>query len=1840
MIYFLIFHVHLNLINEKEIKKFILLIIYYLICATNILYTPILFHLLIVFDCNNKKNNIIKEVDCWKGILFYINFVLSIIFGLMLFFFTYISQTIFFDITKGNKTNYSNSLLKNTSKPDVIFLFIKTLNTIIYLICDNSKPSQWILLLLLFISSFILLYYNYTYERFNNYIIVFTYKFFCLIYLWITISLTIGIIMESCSIEFDGCLAIVIIGIPLICLNILFENHKSLNKISINIKIKSPNIIIDHIKNLLLIIEKRKYNRQSYLLLNSYIMQYETYCKIKNCSLKKYLFYLQKGRDLKNLLYEHVQFIYRQNINKFKNSVDLRLSYIKFLIYIVKNKKLAIKNLHELKSYMLNLEQEFLLYRFNILCNDEYYDNNNLIYDNNNELIKEKQYIKYFKKIKNKIIEVINYYIKFWTQLQISNKREVDNLIKLNKICQKILYLSKDINNIFEKLQEIKLNDIEVLKLYSEFLYYISGDNKKVKKFRDIILDSENNENLKTNNIKNFNINEINNNDEFQYIVVNANLKKSKLGEIYNISLSVCEIFGYKKKELIGKKINKIIPNIYQKEHDKILYKKILNYQKEEKNEDCLSKNSENDNYNYTEDLLVYGKSKLNFLLELYMKITLIETEDIELFFIAEINKDNIYYHTRNNIFDNEYCYLLTDDKFIIQNFSSNTLKFLGLKYSHLKINADIIYFIKQIFLEYFEIISNLKQELTFEEKILIKKNIIEKKYIKPTFISWKNFNNDLTDNMNDFKSYVKYMKNNEGELNYILTIKNAKINNKIVGFIFKFEKITEKNIEIKENSKSSGKKGSFRTKRSSFISQKDILYSNIGNIKINSEFIPQSNFNFQFDLKNISYKPKYEITDSFTKELEHQINNQLENKKLNENKKQNINNLNISSSSSFTNSFTSSEDDKEYSSSLENNNIYKEIELEKEKNNLSILLESKNENLDLSKSANGSSYFYSNIENSSNNEKNLNIKDNQVNVKKSNMKLKRQSKNLNNIIKSAKNILLNGDYYRIKNFSNIKLLIFNFDKKIAIENTDPNNYKSQIEVYLNESKRISDLEPIINPSNNLQPFLGSNKKIKFNYDKSNININSDIKIIPTKKYSRKSNNFKWLNNENEKNGMSFEMFSKQIEIALKKKDSQKTVIQIKITSYVILCILLTEILLMVLFFENCIDDINIHNQLYINSNLYYINLITAYFNIRELTLLANENYTTYYIPNRTEYLNFIKKQLLIEYTEILKSQRIMEKFSSKLEEKTYYNITNRLTTVYFLETKTDENGKNSYNIEIKNISTNYFFSLMESSIYNVYQYSNSLNIPLNFDVFFYLYNFMNNIIEAGESQTQSFVNEMYNRFKYNLKINCILIGIILIVNLICFYFFDKFFKSVVKKRESYLEVFYLIDKNLISNSLLKCELLLNYINEKDKQLNTNYIKMYNQDNILISDDINNFELNENTSLNFIENQNVQPNFLSSKKTSAFCKYLYPYILWIILFSIGIITILALTIFHFNVYKKTKLYVKLSGILILIEQIILYFYSMVRELFYDKTLTMSGYPLYYLVPSIMSEIFIQLQTYLNTIYGDIIKYPSIKNTFNKLVYNDDICYMSEEYFKLYNNESNCTFFFSGSISNGLYQGLIYYFETIRILYSYFRNLEIIRSNYNFTYNLTLIGTSLYSELWPEDENEKIIYDSLHPLNLFNYNETISLSVLKDYIIIPCFNQLYDIVESTVLYSKKKLMTIYIIPSAVIGLVILFIFFVNWKKFSDKLNETIYKTKNMLSIIPIKSLIKINNIGKLLGIEEKGYKQKEKIVWNNEFNEENKNSNSNININSNINNKSNNNNNDNNNNNNSNNNNKI
>ena len=49
----------------------------------------------------------------------------------------------------------------------------------------------------------------------------------------------------------------------------------------------------------------------------------------------------------------------------------------------------------------------------------------------------------------------------------------------------------------------------------------------------------------------------------------------------------------------------------------------------------------------------------------------------------------------------------------------------------------------------------------------------------------------------------------------------------------------------------------------------------------------------------------------------------------------------------------------------------------------------------------------------------------------------------------------------------------------------------------------------------------------------------------------------------------------------------------------------------------------------------------------------------------------------------------------------------------------------------------------------------------------------------------------------------------------------------------------------------------------------------------------------------------------------------------------------------------------------------------------------------------------------------------------------------------------------------------------------------------------------------------------------------------------------------------------------------------------QIEESIYKTKKMLSIIPAECLMKVNNIAKLLNIDtsEEGNKQKTSLDWN-------------------------------------------
>lgn len=129
------------------------------------------------------------------------------------------------------------------------------------------------------------------------------------------------------------------------------------------------------------------------------------------------------------------------------------------------------------------------------------------------------------------------------------------------------------------------------------------------------------------------------------------------------------------------------------------------------------------------------------------------------------------------------------------------------------------------------------------------------------------------------------------------------------------------------------------------------------------------------------------------------------------------------------------------------------------------------------------------------------------------------------------------------------------------------------------------------------------------------------------------------------------------------------------------------------------------------------------------------------------------------------------------------------------------------------------------------------------------------------------------------------------------------------------------------------------------------------------------------------------------------------------------------------------------------------------------------------------------------------------------------------------------------------------------------------------------------------------YDTLY---IFNENSIRNLGLLNRFMIRPAYEALKQKLESSITNSLNTFRLIYIIVLSIFISGILFIYMFLWRPFENRLNATvififiikikkiffesnkiyifqIYKTKNMLSIIPKEVLANLTNIHKLLDI---------------------------------------------------------
>ena len=158
--------------------------------------------------------------------------------------------------------------------------------------------------------------------------------------------------------------------------------------------------------------------------------------------------------------------------------------------------------------------------------------------------------------------------------------------------------------------------------------------------------------------------------------------------------MNICNIFGYTKKELIGSHINILIPEIFHQVHNSLMIKNA-----EESKLNLFEGLCKNTIYapNFIQKE-IYCITKTKLLIPINIKIYLVNSEENDLVYIAEvekkisINKDLLSKITIN---PEKFC-ILTDTNFLIQSFTPNCLYFLNINYEDISCNCSIINYIKQ----------------------------------------------------------------------------------------------------------------------------------------------------------------------------------------------------------------------------------------------------------------------------------------------------------------------------------------------------------------------------------------------------------------------------------------------------------------------------------------------------------------------------------------------------------------------------------------------------------------------------------------------------------------------------------------------------------------------------------------------------------------------------------------------------------------------------------------------------------------------------------------------------------------------------------------------------------------------------------------------------------------------------------------------------------------------------------------------------------------------------------------------------------------------------------------
>ena len=219
-------------------------------------------------------------------------------------------------------------------------------------------------------------------------------------------------------------------------------------------------------------------------------------------------------------------------------------------------------------------------------------------------------------------------------------------------------------------------------------------------------------------------------------------------------------------------------------------------------------------------------------------------------------------------------------------------------------------------------------------------------------------------------------------------------------------------------------------------------------------------------------------------------------------------------------------------------------------------------------------------------------------------------------------------------------------------------------------------------------------------------------------------------------------------------------------------------------------------------------------------------------------------------------------------------------------------------------------------------------------------------------------------------------------------------------------------------------------------------------------------------------------------------------------------------------------------------------------------------------------------------------FPTKFKNFLDDLYTDKICELILEFNQSYPNNgfTGCDDFFYGTTKFGFYSVLAMYIEEIRTIRDYVDNLYLEAEKNNFAYNESYFqdpkgNYERFKQKYNTSTEVFSKYERLNPAHIFSTDTHKTLLIVYRFIISNVFTLLIDESIETFEEMFSETNQVSLIINIVFIIVVSVGFLLIWLPFVLEENETIFKTKNMLSIIPNEILINLPNINIMLGIEE-------------------------------------------------------